>query len=350
MAVELITGLMGHGKSLYAVSKYVITCLYHRRVVYHNISGLESKKQGIPAYFPDMDFDAASQCLVEIPEERVKDFYNFIQEYAAERGKKEYSHGCLVIIDEVQNYFGARDFASQANKALIPYLTKHRHWFHDVLFLTQHQDNVDTTIRRLVEQSYLIVNNKDFGSQKSSTVYTYKRDNIGPKLDTGQSIFKYDKRIFSIYDSYEPVKTSKRGVEFKEIKIVNRWWLHPKLIGVSVFLFFVFVWIMFNRESGHDSMLLSGTLYKKKPSSQVSASSASSSRFMPKDSAAPFISPDFSHKVPSAPVSAVPAPVVPPEPDCAIGRKFEGGVIKSLVRGKKWIKADLPSCSGSDWH
>jgi len=260
--------LPGHGKSLYAVSRYVLPALRRSppRVVYHNIDGLEQKKNLIPNYFRDISEDVPSQFLVEIPNERVPRFYDFI---AAQRHRgDQYALGCLIIIDEVQNYFSARDFQNQNNKDLVNYMTKHRHLYHDVLFITQHQDNVDAAVRRLVDVSYMVVNNKNFGSSKSSRIYTYNRDVIGPKLELSVGTYSYDPKIFGLYSSYEPTKDK----NFKEVKVNIKWWKHPKILMSLGFLLFCFLWFFYNLQTGKGNKgYLSAVVYGGHKEAKVSA-------------------------------------------------------------------------------
>jgi zona occludens toxin len=264
MAIEFLTGLPGHGKSLYAIARYIIPCLRAHKRVYHNVHGLEQKKNLIPSYFPEVDIFAPSDYLIEIPADRVNRFWEFIAEQGVERGE-QYAKGCLVVIDEVQNFFSARDFMSKNNKDLVSYMTEHRHLYHDILFITQHQDNVDTAVRRMVEISYLVRNNKNFGSSKSSTVYTYLRDAIGPKLEIATGSYSYDKRIFNLYDSYVP--TASKDKNFKEHKKVVRWWLHWKILASFGFIFLMVIWA-FSMRGSNQSMLF-GAFYGKPKQSQV---------------------------------------------------------------------------------
>lgn len=219
MAIWFITGVPGSGKTLYTLQNYVIPSLRKGRTVYHNIEGLDERRLWISTFFDDIDPIHVSQNLIKIPDNEIKTFYDYIASQPREKAAN-----ALVIIDEVQNIYSARDYQSKENKQVISYLTTHRHFGHDVVFITQHQDNVDVAVRRMTDQSKLIDNNKNFFSKNSCTVKTYNRDQIDPRLPAPHStVSRYDKRVYCIYKSYQ-------GDDVKEKKVAINWWASPKLL------------------------------------------------------------------------------------------------------------------------
>lgn len=240
MAIWFVTGVPGSGKSLYVLQKYVIPSLKKGRTVYHNIEGLEERKLLIPTFFDDIDPIHVSQNLIEIPEAHIKNFYDYIAQQPREK-----AINALVIIDEVQNIYSAREYQSKENKSVVSYLTTHRHFGHDVIFVTQHQDNVDVAVRRMTDQSLLISNNKNFGSKSSCMVRTYNRDRIDERLPAAHvnPAVRYDKRIFCIYKSYQ-------GGDVQEKKIAIKWWLSPKIVAVEIILVIAVILFIKNQKSG----------------------------------------------------------------------------------------------------
>ena len=59
----------------------------------------------------------------------------------------------IFIIDEAQNYFSSRDFKEAYSKTLIPYMTRHRHYYHSIWWASK-IDQVDITFRR-TEQIFI---------------------------------------------------------------------------------------------------------------------------------------------------------------------------------------------------
>jgi hypothetical protein len=65
--------------------------------------------------------------------------------------------GCLYVIDEVHNYFGARDWQATGSDCTY-FLSQHRKMLCDVVLITQHPDQTDKALRRLA-QEYMVVRN-----------------------------------------------------------------------------------------------------------------------------------------------------------------------------------------------
>lgn len=65
--------------------------------------------------------------------------------------------GTLYVIDEVHNYFGARDWQNTGPDATF-FLSQHRKLLCDVIFITQHPEQTDKALRRLA-QEYMSVRN-----------------------------------------------------------------------------------------------------------------------------------------------------------------------------------------------
>lgn len=238
MAIMFVTGVPGSGKTLYILQRFIIPALKKGKTVYHNIEGLEEKKMLIASYWDDVDPIHVSSRLIEFPEDQIKTFYEWIA-----TKDRDYAINCLVVVDEVQNIYSARDYQANHNKAVIPYLTTHRHFGHDVIFCTQHQDNVDVAVRRMTDTTFLITNNKNFGSKKSCRVATYVRDRVDMPPAHVNPVYPYDARIFAVYKSYQ-------GEDVQEKKIAIKWWMSPKLITVMLILAFCVSMFTYNQLYG----------------------------------------------------------------------------------------------------
>ena len=53
-----------------------------------------------------------------------------------------------MIIDEIQNYYSNRDFATTYSKRVIDYITKNRHYGWTLVWMSQSVEAVDVTFRR----------------------------------------------------------------------------------------------------------------------------------------------------------------------------------------------------------
>jgi Zonular occludens toxin (Zot) len=65
--------------------------------------------------------------------------------------------GTLYVIDEVHNYFGARDWQATGSDCTY-FLSQHRKMLCDVVLITQHPDQTDKALRRLA-QEYMVIRN-----------------------------------------------------------------------------------------------------------------------------------------------------------------------------------------------
>lgn len=237
MPVYSLEGTPGAGKTLYCVQKIIPDFLRIRDVsgdlvprhIYTNIEGL--KPWLICAY-------------LNIPYEAIADYFHVLGQVVDEDGKvhedkdlvrywmfkpesirwqtilngnkqqervpvweecEQIERGSLVIIDEVQNYYGARDFATNYSKRVIDYITKNRHYGWTLWWMTQSIESVDVTFRRNTECVHFLERKENYGQSNSASVKKYEgwlagnKSNI-PPFSTGT--FRYDKRFFACYSSY----------------------------------------------------------------------------------------------------------------------------------------------------
>jgi len=109
--------------------------------------------------------------------------------------------GSIFIIDEAQNYFSSRDFKETYSKTLIPYMTRHRHYYHSIWWASQKVDQVDITFRRNTEQIYFLENLASkalLGGLEKCQISVYESylgiESGVPPL--AKSVYAYDKRFY----------------------------------------------------------------------------------------------------------------------------------------------------------
>lgn len=162
--------------------------------------------------------------------------------------------GTLYVIDEVHNYFGARDWAQTGNDCTW-FLSQHRKLLCDVVMVTQHPEQTDKALRRLA-QEYMSVRNLSrepvFGFNLASWfgAFRYNRTLNSPQspnpgsFDTGFVELKpevYGK----FYDTMAGVGIAGRVVPPTNAKRGRSlWWL-----GVPVFGFFYVVYLVLTHVS-----------------------------------------------------------------------------------------------------
>lgn len=265
MPIYSLEGTPGSGKTLYAVQKIIPDFLHVRdyrgdlvpRHIYTNIAGLKPwlicAWCGIPYEAVSEYFHVLGQAVDEDgnvyedkdlvrwwffkPDsivwqqtmngarqaERVPDFDR------AERIEKN----SLVIIDEVQNYYSNRDFATTYSKRAIDYLTKNRHYGWTLWWMSQSVEQVDVTFRRNTQYVYFLESKENYGSSTSASVKKYEGWLSGDKANTppfAKDTFRHDKRFYSAYSSYEG------GVQ-KEKRYTTNVFLHNKGFLAMVIIF-----------------------------------------------------------------------------------------------------------------
>lgn len=204
MSVYGIEGTPGAGKTLYAISEFIIPALKSGVPIYHNIEGLDSVKLSIIAgidsftvenlIHPYKDDDGNFNTV-----ESVRNFYKNIPPSAA-----------LLVIDEAQNYFSARDFKEKFSSDLIPYLSRHRHYGHTVVWVTQQREAVDITFRRQTQYMYRLERLENFGLKNSSRLKMYEGWDSMLVPPFASKNFFFPKNLFGVYRSYVSSKIEEK--------------------------------------------------------------------------------------------------------------------------------------------
>lgn len=217
MPIILVTGLPGHGKTLYTIAKlrniHLPPPAGEARAVFH-ASGqadktLRDQVHGIPHLaLPWTAVDPLS--WPQLP------------------------HGALLVVDEAQFVFPVRpgrgeppDFVAQ--------LATHRHLGLDIYLITQHPKLLDPFVLRLVDQHFHVM--RKFGT-KFATVFEFSgvRDNVDKsRKDAVRHEWRYPKDVFSLYKSAE--------VHTVKLRLPMRFWV---MLGMP-FAFVGLAWLAYQR-------------------------------------------------------------------------------------------------------
>lgn len=196
MSVYGIEGTPGSGKTLYAISEFILPALKSGIPIYHNIEGLDPVKLAVLADVEPFVSESLIRSYVdddgqENTTEAVRNFYSKIPH-------KE----TLLIIDEAQNYFSARDFKEKFSSDLIPYLSRHRHYGHTVVWITQQREAVDITFRRQTQYMYRLERLENFGLKNSSRLKMYEGWDSMLVPPFASKNFFFPKQLYGVYKSY----------------------------------------------------------------------------------------------------------------------------------------------------
>lgn len=217
MSITAFVGTPGSGKTYDAVAKIVDNLRTGRRI-YTNIRGLN-------------DFECLQQIqmLTGLSDSHLLCYLNFLTDEEAKCFWDHVAPGSMIVLDEVQNLFNARDWASI-----------HRHMGFDLLLITQSMQRLDTAVRSLVQFVYLYRKLDFFGKlfTKKYLVYAYADQEVtGPPLS--KAYRTYDKRIFFCYQSYMFKDMKEQGI-MKHVNVLN----HPVFYAIPV-VFGYFIYMMF---------------------------------------------------------------------------------------------------------
>lgn len=241
-------GTPGSGKSYEAVKK-ILDNLRMGRVVYTNIDGMHTPacKEAIKSVCGLSDLSLQIQ-LHYLEKDQLEDFWNHVRP------------GSLIVLDEVQKVFNARDWQSQKNRDFGSWASTHRHHGFDVVLISQNMERIDSAVRGLLEWTYVFrkVNFLGGAVQKKYLCYSYAgEDSSGPPL--AKSARTYNPVIFPCYKSY----TGKDVKELDIMKHVNVF-KHPVFFAIPL----VFAWTIY---SFANSSFVSGDLFGVKKMSKESA-------------------------------------------------------------------------------
>jgi zona occludens toxin (predicted ATPase) len=226
MSIDAFTGTPGSGKTYDAVAK-IIDNLRMGRMVYTNIRGLDN-----PGCLKMIQMlTGLSDCWLAhylhfLDGEQVFEFWQHVPPRS------------LIVLDEVQNIFNARDWQSKKNIYFNAWASTHRHLGFDLILITQSIQRLDTAVRALVEWTHSYRKMNFFGSlvKKKYLHYMYAGEDVsGPPL--AKSYHTYDPQIFLCYQSYMFKDIAEKRV-MQHVNVLN----HPVFWAIpAVFCFFIYM-------------------------------------------------------------------------------------------------------------
>lgn len=203
--IAIISGLPGSGKTLSALKRFIIPAIREGRQIYTNIEGIDLLGLSLYTEYP---YEKAQKNLIAYEMQTEKDMERNEPlepfKFSTKRMCEGIALNSLVVVDEAQVFWNNRDFASEENKKLLPFLQKHRHYGIDIVFLTQNIDQLDIGIRRLAQIHYRLRRLSNSGLDKVVKVDIYP-DAMGSEQfkPMATNVWTIDRRIFKFYNSYQ---------------------------------------------------------------------------------------------------------------------------------------------------
>jgi zona occludens toxin len=185
MAVTLITGQPGHGKSLYAIWR-----------------GLQFVKEGREVYaagFKELKYEEAG--FKPLP----YDFREFDPEDKDDQGRimpkwQLLPHGAVILLDECYDYMPTR-----ANGAKVPphidALARHRHHGYDILLVCQKHDQIDHFVKGLLDPHIHVRRKFGFNVALLKTWDRYESNCAKGTDYLTAPTWRYPKEVFKLYTS-----------------------------------------------------------------------------------------------------------------------------------------------------
>lgn len=116
----------------------------------------------------------------------------------------------LLIIDECQMLFNAREWSVFNRKAWLKFFTTHRHYGYCIVLVAQFDRMIDRQIRSLIEYEYIHRKLSNFGWRGmmlniifGGKTFVAVKSWYPLKEKVGSEFFHARKKLYRIYDSYQ---------------------------------------------------------------------------------------------------------------------------------------------------
>lgn len=220
MSIFFLEGLPGAGKSYECVIRHLLPALRAGRSVITNVPGLDHDvikrhlgQLSFSLTYIDIDTSvrAAVDAYIEASSAQNRPALQQVMMTIAAATAQEILESVLVkdaliLLDEVQNYFGSSSGALPVST--IRFFAEHRHQGLDLVLMGQHVGDVHDLIRHRIEVLTHLQKLVALGvpNRYSWTNYTLSG---GKRTKILNGVEKYDKEIFSIYESHHAGTSNK---------------------------------------------------------------------------------------------------------------------------------------------
>lgn len=150
--ISLYAGTPGSGKSLHS-SKDIIFRLKHNCVTIGNFSINRNAVKKRKGFFLTVE-------NYRLTPERLM---AFSRRYSTHLGRRLREGELLLIIDEAQLLFNAREYGSSERRTWLSFFTQHRKYGYDVVLVAQFDRMLDRQVRCLIEYEYMHRKVSNFG-------------------------------------------------------------------------------------------------------------------------------------------------------------------------------------------
>lgn len=199
--VVMVTGLQGHGKTLFALS------MLRREVDLERVAAVKEGRSPRPVYYsgiPELalDWEQFGGPSLDPRKPHMTDASRWY----------ELPEGSIIVIDEAQRLFRNRSAGSKVDPHVTALETL-RHSGHTLVLITQHPNLLDPNVRMLTGMHFHA--RRRFGMQRAM-VHQWEGVQTSPASEKARSCsvkipFRFDRRTYSVYKSAE-IHTIKRSI------------------------------------------------------------------------------------------------------------------------------------------
>jgi len=235
--IEIFEGRLGGGKTYSAVLR-IVNALTQGVTVATNVSLIWTNVKDHVRSNYSLELD--DRQFIAITDQNVAEFH------------RNTPDDCLIVLDEVQLWHNARDWA-QTSRDLLNFLTQSRKYKTDVIFISQSAENIDKQFRRLIQfvwrfrdMSKWTIPGIGLGWPLQQ-ILQIKCD-YDAKTVLERSLIMKDKKIFALYDTnavyqsrFERMKLDERGkpkkLKKKKMKLIMWVAIIAALAGFGIYTF-----------------------------------------------------------------------------------------------------------------
>ena len=196
--IYLYSGTPGSGKSLHTAS----VLYWQIRRGFPAICNFDFAADRIRTKRPGMFHFWAND---EITPERLIDFsHAYFENHTFREGQ------ILLVLDECQLLFNAREWDAKGRKEWLSFFTQHRKYGYDIILVAQFDRMIDRQIRSLIEYEQIHRKVSNFGIYgKILSLFSCGKLFVSVKVwyplkeKVGSEFFKANKKYYSLYDTYK---------------------------------------------------------------------------------------------------------------------------------------------------
>lgn len=197
--ITLYSGTPGSGKSLKAAERIYNIMKYQNRLIIANFEIDLSKFKKTRSTFVYLD-------NMQLTPKKIRELSD---NWFSDPNHKFYEGSILLIVDECQIIFNAREWQATGRNDWLSFFTQHRKMGIDIILIAQFDRMIDRQIRSLIEYEYIHRKCSNFGWQGKivsllfgGNLFVQVKMWYPLKERIGSEFFKAKKAYYSIYDTY----------------------------------------------------------------------------------------------------------------------------------------------------